>query len=112
MAFIGQAQAATELNCFPARTLIGNNNPAPADRVVKTYVRHSDAGWLVFHALASAAIIDRASQYSIIDSSTPSSPDQWTGRLNRGRNLIMVGQINSDPRTDLYYYIQAIYDQS
>jgi hypothetical protein len=64
--------AATELNCFPARTLVGNNNPSPANRVVKTYVRHSEAGWLVFHTLASQAIIDRSTRYSMIDSSSPS----------------------------------------
>jgi hypothetical protein len=100
-AFICQAQAATELNCFPARTLIGDNNPTAANRVVKTYVRHSDSGWLVFHTLASAAVIDRSSQYGIIDTSNPSSPDQWTGALNRNPNLIMVGQIRADLRTGL-----------
>ena len=48
VAFAGQARAATELNCFPARTLVGDNNPAPWNRVVKTYVRHSARGGLYF----------------------------------------------------------------
>jgi clan AA aspartic protease (TIGR02281 family) len=110
--FFGQAQAAIELNCFPARTIVGNNNPSPANRVVKTYVRHSDARWLVFHTLASQAMIDRSSQYSMMDSSNLSSPEQWTGRFNREPNLIMVGEVRADHRTGLYYYIEAIYDQS
>jgi clan AA aspartic protease (TIGR02281 family) len=109
---LGHAKAATELNCFPARTLVGNNNPSPANRVVKTYVRHSEAGWLVYHTLASQGIIDRSSQYSINDSSTPSSTEQWTGRFNRDPSLVMVGEVRTDPRTGLYYYIEAIYDQS
>jgi clan AA aspartic protease (TIGR02281 family) len=112
VAFVGRAQATTELNCFPARTLIGDNNPSPANRVVKTYVRHSDAGWLVFHTLASSAIIDRSAQYSMSDSSNLSASEQWTGRFNKGPNLIMVGEIKADHRTGLYYYIEAIYDQS
>jgi hypothetical protein len=111
MGFVGPVEAATELNCFPARTLVGDNNPAPANRVVKTYVRHSDARWLVFHTLASSAIIDRGSQYSMVDSSNPSAPEQWTGRLNRAPNLIMVGEIKADIKTGLYYYIEAIYDE-
>ena len=111
IAFVSHALAATELNCFPARTLIGDNNPGRANRVIKTYVRHSDTGWLVLHTLASSAIIDRGSQYSMIDSSNPSAPDQWTGRLNRGPNLIMVGEIKVDHRTGLYYYTEEIYDQ-
>jgi clan AA aspartic protease (TIGR02281 family) len=112
VAFVGHAQAATELNCFPARTLIGDNNPTSGNRVVKTYVRHSDSGWVVFHTLESAAVIDRSSQYGIVDTSNPSSPDQWTGALNRNPSLIMVGQIRTDLRTGLYYYIEAIYDKA
>jgi hypothetical protein len=112
ISFVGQAQAATELNCFPARTLIGDNNPTAGNRVVKTYVRHSDSGWLVFHTLASTAVIDRSSQYSIIDTSNPSSTNQWTGTLNRNPNLIMVGQVRTDLRTGLYYYVEAIYDKA
>jgi clan AA aspartic protease (TIGR02281 family) len=112
IALVGRAQAATELNCFPARTLIGDNNPSPANRVVKTYVRHSDAGWLVFHTLASSAIIDRSAQYSMSDSSNLSASEQWTGRFNKGPNLIMVGEIKADHRTGFYYYIESIYDQS
>jgi clan AA aspartic protease (TIGR02281 family) len=111
-AFCSYAQAATELNCFPARTIVGSNNPSPANRVVKTYVRHSEAGWLVFHTLASQAIIDRSSQYSMMDSSNLSSDEQWTGRFNREPNLIMVGEVRADRRTGVYYYIEAIYDQS
>jgi clan AA aspartic protease (TIGR02281 family) len=111
IAFASDAWAATELNCFPARTLIGDNNPTPVNRVIKTYVRHSDTGWLVYHTLASSAIIDRGSQYSMVDSSNPSAPQQWTGRLNRGPNLIMIGEIKADQKTGLYYYIEAIYDQ-
>lgn len=109
---MSRAEAATELNCFPARTLIGDNNPSPANRVVKTYVRHSDAGWLVFHTLASSAIIDRSAQYSLSDSSHLPASEQWTGRLNKGPNLIMVGEIKADRRTGFYYYIESIYDQS
>jgi clan AA aspartic protease (TIGR02281 family) len=109
---VGHAQATTELSCFPARTLVGDNNPAPANRVVKTYVRHSDAGWLVFHTLASSAVIDRRTQYTINDSSNSSTSEQWTGRFNKGPNLIMVGQIKMDHRTGFYYYIEEIYDQS
>jgi clan AA aspartic protease (TIGR02281 family) len=112
IALVGRAQAATELNCFPARTLIGDNNPSPANRVVKTYVRHSDAGWLVFHTLASSAIIDRSAQYSMSDSSNLSASEQWTGRFNKGPNLILVGEIKADHRTGFYYYIESIYDQS
>jgi hypothetical protein len=108
----GCARAETELNCFPARTLIGDNNPSPANRVVKTYVRHSSAGWLVFHTLANSEVIDRRSQYSVFDSSNPPAVEQWTGRLNRNPNLIMVGKILVDPRTRLYYYSEEIYDQS
>jgi clan AA aspartic protease (TIGR02281 family) len=111
-ASLGHAKAGTELNCFPARTLVGNNNPSPANRVVKTYVRHSEAGWLVYHTLASQGIIDRSSQYSINDSSIPSSTEQWTGRFNRDPSLVMVGEVRTNPRTGLYYYIEAIYDQS
>ena len=111
LAFGGHAWAATELSCLPARTLIGDNNPAPANRVVKTYARHSDAGWLVFHTLASSAIIDRSSQYRMVDSSNPSTPEQWTGRLNRAPNLIMVGEIKRNLKNGLYYYIETIYDQ-
>lgn len=110
--FFGQAQAATELNCSPARTLLGNNTPTAGNRVIKTYVRHSDGGWLVFHTLASEAIIDRASQYSIVDTSNPSSPDQWTGALQRNPNLTMVGQIRTDLRNGHYYYIEEIYDNA
>lgn len=111
LSFMGQAEAATELNCLPARTLMGDNNPAPADRVIKTYVRHSDAGWLVFYTLASSEIIDRGRQYRMIDSSNPSIPDQWTGRLNKSPNLIMVGEVKRDARAGIYYYIETIYDQ-
>ena len=107
----GCARAGTELNCFPARTLIGDNNPSPAYRGVKTYVRHSSAGWLVFHTLANSEVIDRGSQYRMVDSST-STAEQWTGRLNRNPNLIMIGKILVDPRTRLYYYSEEIYDQS
>lgn len=107
-----RAQAATELNCFPARTLIGDNNPSPANRVVKTYVRHSASGWLVFYTLANSEIVDRGSQYSVVDSSNPSSPEQWTGRLNKSPNLIMVGRIELDRGTGLYYYLEELYDQS
>jgi clan AA aspartic protease (TIGR02281 family) len=109
--FASHPRAATELNCFPARTLVGDNNPAPANRVIKTYVRHSESGWLVYHTLASSTIIDRGSQYSMVDSSNPSTPQQWTGRLKRGPNLMMVGQIKADPTTGLYYYSEEIYDQ-
>jgi hypothetical protein len=112
IAFAGHARAATELRCFPARTLIGDNNPSPGNRVIKTYVRHSDAGWLVFHTLASSLIIDRGTQYSIVDSSNPSTPEQWTGRFNKSPNLIMVGEIKADQKTGSYYYIETIYDQS
>ena len=112
VAFAGQARAATELSCFPARTLVGDNNPAPWNRVVKTYVRHSDAGWLVFHTLANSAVIDRRSQYTMSDSSNSSNSEQWTGRLNKGQNLIMVGKVKIDRRTGFYYYIEEIYDQS
>jgi clan AA aspartic protease (TIGR02281 family) len=106
----GCARAGTELNCFPARVLIGDNHPSPPYRVVKTYVRHS-SGWQVFHTLANSEVIDRGSQYRMVDSST-STAEQWTGRLNRNPNLIMVGKILVDPRTRLYYYSEQIYDQS
>ena len=107
----GCARAETELNCFPARVLIGDNHPSPPYRVVKTYVRHSSAGWLVLHTLANAEVIDRGSQYRMVDGSS-STVEQWTGRLNRNPNLIMVGKILIDPRTRLYYYSEQIYDQS
>jgi hypothetical protein len=68
-------------------------------------------GGLYITRVASSAIIDRASQYSMVDSSNPSALQQWTGRLNRGPNLIMIGEIKADQKTGLYYYIEAIYDQ-
>ena len=46
------------------------------------------------------------------DSSNLSASEQWTGRLNKGPNLIMVGEIKADRRTGFYHYIESIYDQS
>jgi hypothetical protein len=108
--FIAQAQAASELSCFPARTLIGNNNPAPGNRVIRTYVRHSDAGWLILHTLESSVVINRASQYSIFDTSTSSIPHQWTGTLYSNPGLTMVGEISFG--TGRYYYVELIYDKT
>ena len=46
------------------------------------------------------------------DSSNISSAEQWTGRLIKAPNLIMVGEVKPDHRTGFYYYIESIYDQS
>ena len=109
-AFGCPTQAATELSCPPARTLVGDNNPAPSNRVVRTYVYHSDAGWLIYHTLANNLTVDRSAQYSISDTSVSGVTEQWTGILQRNPSLSMIGEIKRAPDTGQVFYIESIYD--
>ena len=109
--FARPAHAATELSCLPARTLVGDNNPAPGNRVVKTYVYHSDSGWLIYHTLESNYIVNRATQYSIIDTSVPGASQQWSGVLERNPSLNMIGEIKIAPNSGQIFYVETIYDK-
>jgi predicted aspartyl protease len=102
----------TELSCLPANILIGNDNPAPGNRVISTYVRHSRGGWLIYHTLESNTIVDRSRQYSISDTSTPIMPHQWTGTYKNNPNWTMIGEIRNDPKTGHYFYFESIYDRA
>jgi clan AA aspartic protease (TIGR02281 family) len=110
-AIVRPVQAATQLWCLPAHTLVGDNNPSPGNRVVKTYVYHSDVGWLIYHTLESNYIVNRSEQYSIRDSSVAGATQQWTGIFERNPSLIMIGEIKTNHDTAQILYIESIYDK-
>jgi clan AA aspartic protease (TIGR02281 family) len=112
VAFAGQARAATELNCFPREPLSAIIILRRGIASLKPMFAILTRGGLYFHTLANSAVIDRRSQYTMSDSSNSANSEQWTGRLNKGQNLIMVGEVKIDRRTGFYYYLEEIYDQS
>ncbi len=109
--FKSHAQLATELTCLPARTLVGDNIPAPGYRVVKTYVNHTGAGWRISHTLENNYVVNRSAQYAMEDISIFGGRQQWRGVLERNPSLYMIGEIQVAPRNAAIFYIESIYDQ-
>jgi hypothetical protein len=106
---IGTAAAqALELNCSAPRVALGDepdNNPVVA---VEIKYKAEDHAWRIFHHLRNGLVVARNEQYAIQDW-TNNHKTQWSGSLNRNRNLVMVGEVRQSadnstfpiPRVDI-----------
>ena len=110
--FISTAAAqALELNCSAPRVALGDepdNNPVVA---VEIKYKAEDHAWRIFHHLRNGLVVARNEQYAIQDW-TNNRKTQWSGSLNRNRNVVMVGEIRQSADNSTFQYMEWIYDRS
>jgi hypothetical protein len=105
------AAQALELNCSAPRVALGDepdNNPVVA---VEIKYKVEDHAWRIFHHLRNGLVVARNEQYAIQDW-TNNRKTQWSGSLNRNRNLVMVGEVRQSVDYSTFQYLEWIYDRS
>ena len=87
-----------------ATLLVGQDATRPEYRVVRTDVFYSRnaRSWEIHHYLSGGSEVSRGVQYALSDTSNDGRM-QWVGSLNRNRNLRMVGELQIDRNSNIYY---------
>jgi predicted aspartyl protease len=95
------------LTCDRPQVMLGDDprDPNPVTSVELSYVK-ADHAWRIFHHFQNGGVVSRTEQYAVVDNSS-SSKLQWSGSLNRNRNLHMVGEVKPDG-----YYYEWLYDRA
>jgi clan AA aspartic protease (TIGR02281 family) len=106
IAALVEPATAIELNCSQPTVTAGEAG-GQNSRIISSFVRHTDAGWTVWHTLANGQIVDRAQQYAMQDSGVPGGTS-WIGRSVRHPNQSMIGMIPTEPEG--HHYIESLYD--
>jgi hypothetical protein len=111
IALAGSASAGPDVVCAAPRVFVGDTfDRNPVVRVEVTYFP-DDHAWRVFHILQNGQIVSRGEQYAITDWSDKNKV-QWTGSLNRNRNLHMIGEMKKNLKDGHPVYIEWLYDRA
>jgi hypothetical protein len=107
---IGMSQArAIELDCAAPVVTVGATNNPGADPVTSVSVSDNARAWRVVYTLASGATINRADQYTMINST---EKGQWSGTLNKRPKLFMKGTIFNGDAPGAFVYREMLFDMS
>jgi len=100
-----------ELKCTTPRVALGDgpdDNPVVAIEVI---YKPEDHAWRVFHHRRNGLVVARNEQYAIQDA-TNNDKTEWSGSLNRNRNLVMVGEVRQSADNGTFQYMERMYDRS